>query len=873
MVDRTVKVSLVAQVSGYVAGMELAAAKTRQLGTAAEQLAAKRAAFESLGRPLLVFGAVAAAAVGIAIKKFADFDQAMSNVAAVTEATAEEMGRLSAAALDAGGRTVFTATEAAHALEELGKASFTTNDAIAALDGTLALAAAGQLEVARAAEIVATTIKQYGLAASEAGRVSDVLAAAAGKALGSVEDIAQAMKFVGPVAASMGISLEETAGALALFANQGVLGEQAGTSLRGVLSSLTSPSKEAAAEIERLGISLYDSTGSFVGLEGLAGELGDAFQKADDKSRDFSLGLIFGNMQVTAARVLFAGGAEAIADYTAQVTDAGYAAQVAAARMDNLKGDLEKLSGALDTALIKTGSSANAVLRDLTQSLTYFVDGVGNLPEPVLGAGLAVGTVTAAIALAGGAALLAVPKVAAFNLAMKNTAIGAKGAAVAISGIAGAVGIATLVIGAYVQKAAEMDAVGDALVDSLDKTTGAFTDYSREIVAKRLQESGAAETAAELGISLDVLTNAAFGNVNAMRRLKEATEDYSGPGVGGAFQNVHDLTGEVAGLRGEIEQAPGELAEMQAATEDSADAYQHAAEQVASLQSELNSLIETIQKANGLGQDAVSTNASYQAALAASAEAVAEYAAANGASVANIDASTAAGSKNAAMFADLAQKSQDAAKAQFDLDGNADNYIATLESGRQALYDQILGLTGSAEAAQDFTNKIYAIPSQKEVDLLVDAAQAKLDVSNFFTLWNGRVIRMSVQTSGTSRTPGFASGGPTPGHPTLAWVGEQGTEFVSTAKTTANPNNRRALEFMHAGGDIRAFAGGGYTSPQMMQAAPAAVRPSMILQVTVPVTSSVIGDEDFLAATVGDVVSRGLQSGTLPADWYTGLSR
>lgn len=862
MVDRTVKVSLVAQVSGYVAGMETAARKTRELGSEAERLVAKRQAFEDLGRPLLVFGAIAAAAVGIAIKKFADFDQAMSQVNAVTQETTANMGLLREAALDAGGRTVFTATEAANAIEELGKAGLTTADVLeGALNGALSLAASGQLEVARAAEITATTLKQYNLAGDQAGRVADVLSAAAGKALGSVEDLAQGLKFVGPIANSMGVSLEETAGALALFADQGIIGEQAGTSLRGVLSSLTSPSVQAGEAINALGINLYDlKTNKFLGLENVAGQLATAFGKLDEKQRDYNLGLIFGNQQITAARVLFGSGAEVLHEYTAQVNDAGYAARVAADRMDNLSGDVEKLGGALDTYLIKSGSAANDTLRSLVQSLTFLVDEAGDLPAPVLGAGLAVGTVAAAIALAGGAALIAVPRVAAFKLAMQNTTIGARGAALAITGVAGAVGIATVVIGALIQKQAELDAVGDALVDSLDKTTGAFTDYSREIVAKQLQDSGAAETAKGLGVSLDVLTDAAFGNADAMAALDAATAgaEFTNPGI-------RNLRADVSDLRGEVEQAPDDLREMQAATEGSADAYQNAAAQVESLQSELNGLIDTINKANGIGQDAVSTNAAYRDALQGVKQAVKDARDGVEGTSRSLDEATAAGAKNAAMFSDLAAKSQAAAKAQFDLDGNADNYIATLESGRQALFDQIKGLTGSADAAQKFADKVYAIPSQKEVDLLVQTSEANRRLTDFFTLWNGRTIRMSVKTNGTSYTPGFADGGFTGGGSKYQVAGVvHAGEWVSTAETVSNPANRAALEYMQSGGVIKGYAGGGYVAAASTGGGATIVNR---FEVVVPVTNSFVGSREEFAAYATRAISDGIATGQISPSW------
>lgn len=739
MADRTVKVSLVAQVSGYVAGMDAAAKKTREVGTAAEKLAAKREALEGLGRPLIAIGVVAAAAVAIAVKKFAEFDAAISNVKAVTQESTENMALLRDAALDAGGATIYTATEAANAIEELGKAGLSTADILGgALSGSLALAASGQLEVARAAEITATTLKQYGLAGSEAGRVADVLSAGAGKALGSVEDLAQGLKFVGPVAASMGISLEETTAALSMFADQGLIGEQAGTSLRGVLSSLTSPSSQAAKEIERLGINLYDSQGAFIGLEGLAGKLGTAYQKMDDQTRDASLGIIFGNQQVTAARVLFQGGAEAIADYTSAVQDTGYAARIAADRMDNLQGDVEKLGGAFDTFLIGSGSGANDVLRSTTQALTFLVDAAAGLPAPVQEAGLAVVGVGSAIAITGGAALIAVPKIAAFRTQLATMGISGKSAAVGVAATGAAISVVTYALSVMIDAASKSAAQTDALAESFDKTTGAATDYTRELVAKSLAETGAFDAAEKAGISQRELTDALVEGGDRLNDVKSRILGYVNvlPVWNDRTKTVtteqQKLIESLSVAQMELDGAESKFDDVTAATNDNAgstataaEAYQTAADKAGELQSNLNSLIDTINKANGVGQDAVTSNAAYQSALSDAATAVAEFAEANGISASNIDESTKAGSDNAAMFADLARKSQDAAQAQFDLDGNVDNYISTLEGGRQALYDQILGLTGSADAAQTLTDKIYGIPSKAEVRIIAETTEAQ----------------------------------------------------------------------------------------------------------------------------------------------------
>src|SRR5690606_17003244 len=155
------------------------------------------------------------------------------------------------AALEAGGATVFTATESANAIEELGKAGVETADILGGgLAGSLDLAASAQLGVARAAEITGITLKQFKLDGTEAGRVADVLSAGANKAVGSVEDLANGLKFVGPQAAAVGVSLEDTVATLALFADQGIIGEQAGSALRGMLASLTAPSRQAQAALD-----------------------------------------------------------------------------------------------------------------------------------------------------------------------------------------------------------------------------------------------------------------------------------------------------------------------------------------------------------------------------------------------------------------------------------------------------------------------------------------------------------------------------------------------------------------------------------------------------------------------------------------------
>jgi TP901 family phage tail tape measure protein len=473
--DRSVKVTVGANLSGLISEFQ----KGQKAATGFSQSLRKSLAGDTeqmriLGTGFTAIGALAGAGVGLAVSKFAEFDSAMSSVQAATHESAGSMAALRDAALEAGSTTVFNATESANAIEELAKAGLSTADILGGgLKGSLDLAAAGGLGVARAAEVASTTLQQFSLGGDKAGHVADVLAAGAGKAMGSVEDLANGLKFVGPVAASMGVSLEETTAVLALFAQQGIIGEQAGTGLRGVLASLTAPSGAAAQEIERLGLNLYDAQGNFLGMQNAAGQLSAAYGDMDEKSRNASLGVIFGRESVTAATALYQAGSEGVAQWTSAVDDSGYAAETARLKLDNLKGDVEALGGALETALIKTGSGANGPLRELTQGLTGAVEAYGNLDPAVQGANLALASGVAAVGTAGGAFLLAAPKVLEFQAAVKQLGPGAEKASKALVGLGKAAAIGTAVVGVALA-ADKLASAGDRAALSLEQTSEAL---------------------------------------------------------------------------------------------------------------------------------------------------------------------------------------------------------------------------------------------------------------------------------------------------------------------------------------------------------------------------------------------------------------
>ncbi len=794
MSDRVVKVKIIAEVAELKKGLAEAAQKTREMGSAAEKLAQKRQAFEQVGKAGVAMGALLTAGIAVAVKRFADFDEAMSNVEAATHESAAGMASLREAALEAGASTVFSATEAAGAVEELAKAGVSTADILSGgLSASLDLAAAGGLGVADAAGIAATSLKVFGLNGKDMSHVADLLAAGAGKAMGDVSDLSQALAQGGQVAAATGLSIEETTATLAAFASQGLIGSDAGTSFKTMLQRLTPQSAEAAAKMQELGISAYDAQGQFVGMEKFAGNLQNAMKSLSPEARNAAMSVIFGSDAVRAANVLYTEGAAGIAKWTEAVDDQGYAAETARMRLDNLKGDIEALGGAMDSALITTGSAANDTLRAMVQTLTGLVDMYNALPAPAQAAVLAAGGAAAAIALTGGTALLAVPKIAEFKAALDTTGLSMKTVGLAAGGTALAIGGVFAIVGALATAQAEARAKAQAYADTLTDGTHRIGKATRELAKENLAaeqsflwmgQGSAYDNAEALGISLDLVTDAATGSADAIRELQTEIEssksrhDELGLSAQAAALFADRLSNSVKGEASSLDEAL-RIAEQKnrvteqgvKGTQSAADAYLEAADNASDLNSKLSQLIDTINKANGVGQDAVTANLNYRDALAKVDDTIRNAQTGVDGYVATLDESTQAGRDNMSMLVDLAKSAQDAAEAQYALDGNTGTYRATLESSRQALLDRATQLGMNADQARALADQIFRIPSQTEWDVIARTAEARTEIARFIDDASKKTITIGITTyrkaNGDvqfqvkgSDVVGYAQGGP-----------------------------------------------------------------------------------------------------------------
>ncbi|MBT1676795.1 phage tail tape measure protein [Curtobacterium aurantiacum] len=772
---------MTAQVAGYIQGFAQAESANKKLGSSADD-AQKRfenqnRAMEQVGRGLVLFGAAATAAVGIAVARYAEFDAAMSSVQAATHASTSEMNDLRDAAIEAGSSTVFTATEAANAIEELSKAGVSTNDILGGgLSGALDLASAGELKVADAAQIAATAMTQFNARGSEVPHIADLLAAGAGKAQGSVQDLSQALNQGGLVASQAGFSLNETTGTLAAFASAGLLGSDAGTSLKTAIIALQNPSTTAAATMKQYGIDVYDSSGQMLSFGGIAAQLQDKLGGLSDEQRNAALATIFGNDAVRAANVLYSEGASGIAEWTGKVNDNGYAAETARIKLDNLKGDVEKLGGAFDTALIQSGSAANGSLRDLVQTATFLVDGISDLPQPVLSAGVAVTSLVAGLSLIGGGALVAIPKVAALKVQLATLGISMRGAA-ASAGVAGlALGALTFAISAAFSLMAQQKANADAFTETLDEQTGAITKYSRAAVAKQLSDQGLFESAKNAGVSQKELTDAILEGGSAYDAVKDKLggNDFTAAAAGFNMFTGKANTSRLAldQVRSSVVQGKEAFGDLSAANTESgesatsaAEQYQAESAQVADLAGQLADLIAQFEQVNNANQDAISANASYQEALAGLDEQVAQQRESTDGYTTSLKENTAIGAGNASMLADLASKAQEAASKQLEVDQStmsskdaAEKYSSTLAEQRRKFIESATAAGFNAGEVKKLADRVFQLPSEKEIDILANTKQAQSDLDAFITRNDGRVISVRQQLITEAVKAGAAPG-------------------------------------------------------------------------------------------------------------------
>lgn len=321
----------------------------------------------------------------------ADFEQSMALVRAVTaNITGEEFAALSAQARDLGATTAFSASQAAEGMGFLARAGFDAQEQMAAMPSMLSLARAGAVDLGTTADIASNILSGFGLDAAEMTRVADVMVATFTTANTDIPMLGDTMKYIAPVARAAGMSLEEAAAMAGLLGNAGIQSSQAGTTLRSMLQRLAAPSREAAAALDAMGVSVADENGNMRSMVAVLGEVGDAIGGLGSQQQLDIIGTIFGREAAAGAAELLAQGV-AIGDYVDQLmASEGRAAQVAAEMGDNFRGLQTEFNSALEGLNISLGTLLLPILSDVVRMATSVVQGLMGWAEanPTL-AGLA----------------------------------------------------------------------------------------------------------------------------------------------------------------------------------------------------------------------------------------------------------------------------------------------------------------------------------------------------------------------------------------------------------------------------------------------------------------------------------------------------
>jgi len=304
-------------------------------------------------------------AVGVAISKSAELESELNFLQAVTSATGEQMRQVATLAKQLGADVTIpaaSALDAAKAMTELAKAGLSVEQSMAAARGSLQLAAAGELEASRAAEVVAGALNAFRLSGDQAVRVADLLAAAANASSADVKEMAYSLQMASAVAAMSGKSVEDTVTALAMMANAGIRGSDAGTSLKVMLLRLIEPMKGAKKLMKNLGISVYDAEGRMLSLRDVIEQFSTKLSGLTEAQRNLALTKIFGTDAIRAANIVLMAGVEAYDQMYQAVTKTGAASDLAAARMRGLRGAQEALINAAETLGLSFGEKLMPIL-------------------------------------------------------------------------------------------------------------------------------------------------------------------------------------------------------------------------------------------------------------------------------------------------------------------------------------------------------------------------------------------------------------------------------------------------------------------------------------------------------------------------------
>jgi len=329
----------------------------------------------SLTLPILAIGAVA-------VKTYADFDKTLTNFEARTGATAKEMETVRKAAIEMGRDTAFSATQAAEAMLELVTSGSTVEESLLVVTDVLDLAAAGTLRLGNAADIVTDIMNQFQLGVEDSTEVVNILTQASGSSSATIQDMADAFVNAGVNANVFGVNARDTAAALAVMAEAGIKGSDAGTQLSSIISNITRQTPKAIEAWNMLGTSWKDAQGNILPLDDIIKNIVRGMEGMSQAEKLLIIQDLAGQFGKKGLAALIAAGG--ISEMNEKMVEAATANEVAAKQMESFSGAVNQLKGSLQTlAIVVIGPFVENILQPLVVFLTKAVNAFTNLPGPI----------------------------------------------------------------------------------------------------------------------------------------------------------------------------------------------------------------------------------------------------------------------------------------------------------------------------------------------------------------------------------------------------------------------------------------------------------------------------------------------------------
>lgn len=339
---------------------------------------------EGAGKKLLPVTATVTALGTASVKTAADFEAAMSKVAAVSGATGSDLEALTKKAREMGSKTKFSASEAAEAMNYMAMAGWKTEDMLSGIEGVMNLAAASGEDLATTSDIVTDALTAFGLSAQDSGHFADVLAAASSNANTNVSMMGETFKYCAPIAGALGFSVEDTAEAIGLMANAGIKSTQAGTSLRTIMTNLSGEVKICGENIGEVTVATTNADGSMRDLSDILADCRTAFSGLSESEKAAAAESLVGKNAMSGFLALMNAGEGDIAKLSGAIDNCNGAAQSMADTMNNnLEGQLTILKSQLQELAISFGEILLPAVKKIVGWVQGFIDVLNSMPDGV----------------------------------------------------------------------------------------------------------------------------------------------------------------------------------------------------------------------------------------------------------------------------------------------------------------------------------------------------------------------------------------------------------------------------------------------------------------------------------------------------------